>query len=188
MHCPGVQRCSWASWEGTESAPSPCPLPQERETAARLGGFEPSTRQDSIFTRLLWGCDPSARRQNSSATRKQGAGDRRQPSHRATSRIIFFSKNEDFRPNAGLLYRLVADYASEDCRKGTPFADSIGGTDPFPFTAKRWIGSRLDNSIEISWGRRSFELQLLCIAGAVACMTESEPGVESERVSHNAPG
>ena len=44
-------------------------------------------------------------------------GHRREEADRSTSPIIFFSKNEDFRPNADLLYRFVIAYASENFRK-----------------------------------------------------------------------
>src|SRR5207237_5009062 len=56
-------------------------------------------------------------------------GHRREEADRSTSPIIFFSKNEDFRPNADLLYRLVVAYASENFRKRNATADSMPGSD-----------------------------------------------------------
>src|SRR5438105_5667536 len=57
-------------------------------------------------------------------------GHRRQEADRSTSPIIFFSKNENFRPINDLLYRLVVAHASGNFWEGTPFADSIPGSHP----------------------------------------------------------
>ena len=126
--------------EGTESPPSPCPLPQERETAAGAWVVRAVNPSGLNLYAVLVRVRPV--RKASELVRRPVKGEE---TDRSTSPDTFFSKNENFRSITDLLYRLFVVSARENflkrnaiCRFNTRKRSVLKGAtgqEPTPFRA-----------------------------------------------------